>query len=124
MNLYLNALRRYAVFEGRSTRQEYWLFVLINVLIQIAAFTIASFTPESVAIVIMLAYAAYVLITLVPSIAVTVRRLHDMNRSGWWILIALFPFVGGIVLLVFLATEGDLNANKYGPNPLLRPVSE
>jgi len=86
---------KYAEFNGRAGRPEYWWFFLFVVLAGLAASMISNVLS-----------AVFTLATLLPSIAVATRRLHDTNRSGWWQLICLVPVVGIIVLLVFLAQEG------------------
>ena len=117
MNWYLTVLKKYAVFEGRARRKEYWSFYLINTLILIVFVAIAGanrgkiINPGNVLIVL------YLLALFIPSIAVTVRRLHDVGRSGWWIFISFVPFVGGIILLVFTFMDSQPNANQYGSNP-------
>jgi uncharacterized membrane protein YhaH (DUF805 family) len=108
---YMSALKKYADFSGRSRRSEYWYFALFNFLFAIGAVLIDGLIGMPIL------YFIYILGTLIPGLAVLVRRLHDTNRSGWWFLIALVPLVGGIVLLVFLATDSDPNENQYGLNP-------
>lgn len=115
MNWYLNVLKNYAGFSGRARRKEYWMFVLFNFIVA------AVLAGIGVAIDTQIPYAIYLVAVLVPAIAVMVRRLHDTGRSGWWILISLVPLVGGIVLLVFLASDGKPEANAYGENPKLAP---
>lgn len=111
MHWYLDVLKKYAVFEGRARRTEYWVFVLINFLISL----VLSILDSSLGLGFL--GSIYGLAVLVPSLAVTVRRLHDTNRSGWWILIGLVPLVGWIVLLIFMLIDSDPQANEYGPNP-------
>jgi uncharacterized membrane protein YhaH (DUF805 family) len=117
MNWYLTVLKKYAVFDGRARRKEYWFFQLINTLILIVLVAVGgvapgmSFSPARLLIVL------YLLAVLLPSLGVTVRRLHDTGRSGWWIFISFVPFVGGIILLVFTFMDSQPNANQYGPNP-------
>ena len=118
MNYYLGVLNKYAVFSGRAQRKEYWYFFLINLIISIA-FTvldiiIGSFSPE---IGIGILSGIYSLIILVPSLAVSVRRLHDTNHNGWFLLLNLIPIVGAIILIVYLTKDSQPNENKYGPNP-------
>jgi len=126
MHWYLDVLKKYAVFSGRARRQEYWMFFLFNILIIFAlAFIEVLLSPvtanargtsggnESVLASI------YQLAVLLPTLAVAVRRLHDTGRSGWWLLIALIPLVGGIILLVWLAQDSQSGDNSYGPNPKL-----
>jgi uncharacterized membrane protein YhaH (DUF805 family) len=115
---YLEVLKKYAVFGGRARRKEYWMFFLSNLVISFVLILIdiliGTFSPQGSA---GLLQGLYSLVVLIPSIAVTVRRLHDTGRSGWWILIALIPFIGGIVLLIFMALDSEPGANQYGLNP-------
>lgn len=114
MNWYLSVLKNYAVFEGRAHRTEYWMFVLFNFLISLAlAIVDAAIFGQGGGLLSPL----YALGVFIPSLAVGVRRLHDTNRSGWWLLIALVPLVGFIVLLVFTVSEGDKGPNDYGADP-------
>ena len=111
-------LRRYADFSGRSRRREYWMFALINVGIIVALTVLDAVTGSlSESAGIGLLSGLYCLAALVPSIAVSVRRLHDTGKSAWWILIGLIPLVGGIIALVFMATPGNSGPNVYGPDP-------
>nr|WP_255775647.1 DUF805 domain-containing protein [Microbulbifer sediminum] len=118
MNWYLAVLRKYAVFRGRARRKEYWYFVLFNILISLVLGAVDSatgnFHPETGLGVVS---GIYGLLVLIPSIAVTVRRLHDTGRSGWWFLLALIPVLGTIVLLVFMLLDSEAGRNEYGPNP-------
>ena len=118
MSWYLQALKKYAVFSGRSRRMEYWYFVLFNIIVSIVLGVIDGLlgTSGSYAGAGLLS-GIYGLAVLIPSLAVTVRRLHDTDRTGWWILIALMPLIGVIVLLVFALLEGTPGDNQYGPNP-------
>jgi uncharacterized membrane protein YhaH (DUF805 family) len=120
MNWYLEVLRKYAVFDGRARRKEYWYFFLINTVISIFLAFIDSFTGTiSEDVGIGLLDGLYALAVLIPGTAVTVRRLHDTDRSGWWILIGLIPVIGGIALLVFMVLDSTPGDNQYGPNPKL-----
>jgi len=120
MNWYLEVLRKYAVFDGRARRKEYWYFFLINTVISIFLAFIDSFTGTiSEDAGIGLLDGLYALAVLIPGTAVTVRRLHDTDRSGWWILIGLIPVIGGIALLVFMILDSTPGDNQYGPNPKL-----
>lgn len=117
MNWYLDVLKKYAVFNGRARRQEYWMFALFNIIaliiVAVVDFAIGTYP---------LLYAVYALAVFLPGLGVLVRRLHDTGRSGWWFLIILIPLVGAIILIVFLATEGNQTDNEYGPNPKLAPA--
>ena len=118
MNWYLEVLKKYALFSGRARRKEYWFFVLFNIIISIALAVIdgvtGSFSPEAG---MGLLGGIYTLAVLIPGIAVSVRRLHDTERSGWWLLIALVPLIGAIVLLVFMVQDSKPGQNQYGANP-------
>ena len=111
-------LKRYAEFTGRSRRKEYWMFTLLCVVVAVVLGIVESILGLGG----MVGYygpltALFLLAILVPSIAVGIRRLHDTNRSGWWILISFVPFVGGLILLVFYVLEGTRGPNEYGPDP-------
>jgi uncharacterized membrane protein YhaH (DUF805 family) len=109
----LVVFERYAQFDGRAGRAQYWWFFLANLIVGIVLQVIAGAADALVLLSI-----AYSLALLIPGLAVSVRRLHDTNRSGWWVLIALVPLAGIIILIVFLATEGDTGSNQYGnPDP-------
>ncbi|WP_112466707.1 DUF805 domain-containing protein [Streptomyces triticisoli] len=111
MNWYLEVLKKYAVFSGRARRKEYWMFILFNSIVSIVLFVIGQ------AIDVEILSSLYSLAVLLPSLGVTIRRLHDTNRSGWWILIGLVPLAGFIVLLVFTVSDSQPGDNQYGPNP-------
>lgn len=117
MNWYFAVLKKYAVFAGRARRREYWVFILINLLISLVLGVI----DKTMGIADEDGWGPfrgiYTLVILLPSIAVTVRRLHDTGRSGWWVLIGLLPCIGAIVLLVFTVDDSQTGENQYGPNP-------
>jgi uncharacterized membrane protein YhaH (DUF805 family) len=120
MNWYLQVLKKYAEFGGRSRRKEYWFFVLFSTLISILLISIDSATgtlrsPTGLGLL----SGIYSLAVLIPSLAVSVRRLHDTNRTGWWLLLGIVPLLGPIVLLVFFVSDGNPDDNEYGPNPKL-----
>lgn len=118
MNWFMTALRKYAVFTGRSRRSEYWYFALFYFLILFALSIIDVFAGTmSVEAEIGLFSGIFGLAMVVPSIAVGVRRLHDIGKSGWWILIGFIPLVGWIILLVWACRDSQPGANAYGPNP-------
>jgi len=115
---YLEALKKYAVFSGRSRRKEYWYFVLFNIIVAIVLSLIDMLLGTfSSASNIGLLSGIYSLAVLIPTIALTVRRLHDTDRSGWWILINLVPFIGSIVILIFALIDGTPGDNRFGPSP-------
>ncbi|MDT0378598.1 DUF805 domain-containing protein [Streptomyces sp. DSM 42041] len=116
MHWYLDVLKNYATFSGRARRKEYWMFTLFNAIVLVALLAIgfAALGENGVYL-----YLVYVVAVLVPTLAVTVRRLHDTGRTGWWYFISFVPLVGPIVLLVFLCTAGNPAPNQYGADPKL-----
>jgi uncharacterized membrane protein YhaH (DUF805 family) len=119
MQWYTDVIKKYAEFSGRARRKEYWMFVLFNAIIAIVLSLIdlaigLKFGPNDSFGVLS---GIYSLAVLVPSLAVSWRRLHDTDRSGWWYLINLVPCVGWIVFLVFTIMEGTPGDNQYGPDP-------
>lgn len=133
MDLMFQPLRKYADFTGRARRIELWLFWLLLIGIQIvfsiliglvAGPTAAVADPtDPFAVLNGPAKALYglfflmMLALLIPSLAVSIRRLHDTNRTGWWLLLGLIPFLGALVLLIFYLLDGTPGPNKYGPDP-------
>ncbi len=115
MSWYLEVLKKYAVFEGRARRKEYWFFSLFNYIFMALSFLIgfALFGFEGSSVLFLI----YALAILIPAIAVSVRRLHDTGRSGRSLLLLLIPLVGGIIFLVFTLEDGTPGENQYGPNP-------
>ena len=111
MEWYVGVLKKYADFSGRARRKEYWMFFLINIIIGIVLGFLATILKTSILSNI------YSIAVLIPGIAVCIRRLHDIGKSGWWWFIALIPLVGPIWLLVLVCTEGDSSNNQYGSNP-------
>jgi uncharacterized membrane protein YhaH (DUF805 family) len=112
MHWYMEVIRQYAVFEGRSRRTEYWTFMLFHIIIFVVLRIIDGIAGTS-----GLISSIYALAVLLPALAVSVRRLHDTDRSGWWLLATFFPFLGAIVLLLFMAQDSDPKTNEYGPSP-------
>jgi uncharacterized membrane protein YhaH (DUF805 family) len=118
MNWYLQALKKYADFSGRARRKEYWFFVLFNIIISVVLTVCDVFMGTySAAANIGILTAIYTLAVLIPGIAVSVRRLHDTGRSGWWLLIVLVPLIGALVLLIFMFIDSQPGQNAYGPSP-------
>ncbi len=103
----IEPFRRYADFEGRARRAEYWWFALGY----FAALLILGLLGGFLGIFLLVG-------AVVPSLAVNVRRLHDVDKSGWWILLGAVPLVGGIILLIWHCTQGTDGTNRYGPDPL------
>src|SRR3989344_2799622 len=114
MNYYVSVLQKYAVYEGRALRTEFWMFVLINIIISVLLSVVASVIKIPGANYLS---SLYSLVVLLPSLAVGARRLHDTDRSGWWQLIVLVPLIGIIVLIVLWAKESQSGDNQYGPVP-------
>ena len=113
-------LSKYATFQGRATRSEYWWFALFMTLVVIAAmvvdFLIFGYDPADTTS-FGVVYSLVSLGLLLPSLGALVRRLHDVDRSGWWYFIVLVPIIGVIVLIVFLVKRGTPGTNRYGPDP-------
>ena len=117
MQWFTAVLKKYATFSGRARRREYWFFTLFYILIYIALILVDTVTGSLSGGGIGLLSGLFALGMLIPSLAVTFRRLHDTNRSGWWILISLIPLIGAIVLLVFMVMDSQPGTNDYGDNP-------
>lgn len=118
MNWYLKVLKNYAVFSGRAQRAEYWFFFLFSMIASILLLAADGMIGTmDMELGLGLLYVAYSLAVLIPSLAVSVRRLHDIGKSGWWLLIGFIPFIGPIVLLVFFILDSQAVENTYGPNP-------
>lgn len=117
-------LRRYADFGGRSPRAEYWWFALAYLIVLMIAAAIDGVLGTGFGRVGGLFYALVALAAFVPSLAVTIRRLHDLDRSGWWMLLAFIPLIGGIVLLVWFCSRGTVGPNRFGHDPLAGDVAE
>jgi uncharacterized membrane protein YhaH (DUF805 family) len=127
MKWYLKVLRQFADFRGRARRTEYWMFTLFNLIFFAVAaaldnltgltFKITSATGETIPFFYGWIYLLYALFVIIPGLAVSVRRLHDVGKSGWMILIAFIPIVGAIWLLVLHCTDSQPGPNNWGPNP-------
>ena len=120
IDYYKSVLKNYANFDGRARRSEYWYYTLMNVIIVITLeilLGVGAMVSSVLAIIVGLLLIVYAIGTLVPSISVMVRRLHDIGKSGWWYFIALIPLAGPIWLIVLLATDSQPGSNEYGINP-------
>ena len=118
MSWFMTALKNYAVFSGRSRRSEYWYFGLFYLIFYAGFAVLDGITGTfDVRSGMGLFTGILTLGLLLPSLAVSVRRLHDTGRSGWWLLIGIIPLIGGIVLIVWFAQDGELGVNRFGPNP-------
>lgn len=116
MNHYLAVLKKYAEFNGRSSRTEFWMYTLFNIIISVVLQVLIAALPD-MAMIFTGVLLVYALGTLIPSLAVAVRRLHDIGKSGWAILFGLIPVIGGIILIVFYVKESQPGTNQFGPNP-------
>jgi uncharacterized membrane protein YhaH (DUF805 family) len=113
MKWYLAVLTNYVGFSGRAQRAEYWYFFLFYILIYVVLGLLDQFVLGRGPVLVL----AYALVVLIPSTAVSIRRLHDIGKSGWWLFIALVPLVGGLILLYFMVLDSQAGDNAYGPNP-------
>jgi uncharacterized membrane protein YhaH (DUF805 family) len=117
MEWFKKCMNQYADFSGRARRKEYWMFSLFyflsiigTLVVDVILMSVIGSSMPFITILFMLAVA-------VPSLSVMVRRLHDTDRSGWWFLVTLVPFVGSFILLFFLCVDGTVGENRFGPNP-------
>ena len=118
MNWYLKVLRQYADFKGRARRKEFWIFMLISGIISWITVAIdyalgTNIDGSTIGVINII----YILVVMIPALAVAVRRLHDIGKSGWMYLIILIPIVGPIWLIVLWATDSNPGENQYGANP-------
>jgi uncharacterized membrane protein YhaH (DUF805 family) len=102
----------YVNFNDRAPRSEYWYWILFTVIAEVVVAAIDR------ALGIHLIAALLVLAIVIPTFAVTIRRLHDLDRSGWWIFLSFIPLIGGIILLIWFCTRGTEGPNRFGPDPL------
>lgn len=119
MQWYLQVLKSYKVFSGRSCRKECLMFILINTIVCVILNIIQSLIGMEFPILTMI----YTLAVFLPAIAVAVRRLHDIERSGYWVLMGLIPVIGTIGLLVFLCQKGTSGSNRYGNDPTQKEIN-
>jgi uncharacterized membrane protein YhaH (DUF805 family) len=131
MSLMFEPLRKYAQFSGRARRSEYWLFFLLIVIAEIVYFAVLGAAggfspngPSGAAMAVMGIFSLAFLGVIIPGLAVSFRRLHDTDRSAWWLLISLIPGIGGLVLLVFYLLPGTNGPNKFGPDPKASPTGD
>lgn len=118
MKWYLKVLKHYADFSGRARRKEYWMFVLFNMIFLIVAIildNVLGLTVDDSPFGVF--YFLYGFAIVIPALAVNVRRLQDVGKSGWWFLIIFVPFIGPVWLFVLLVIESQQGYNKWGQNP-------
>lgn len=112
---FINVLKyKYFQPQGRARRKEYWMYTLFMYVVAVALIFVAYALSETLGSVV---YTLLILGTIAPGLTLSIRRLHDIGKSGWWMFICLIPFVGGIVLLVFFCLDSQPGENTYGPNP-------
>ncbi|GLX64937.1 MULTISPECIES: DUF805 domain-containing protein [Proteus] len=125
MNWYLEVIKNnYANFSGRARRKEYWMFTLVNTIIITVLYAILISSVDmntgemsSLGSIAGIIIGIYSLAIIVPSLAVTIRRFHDQDKSGWMFLLAFIPAVGGLIVFVFMCLEGTKGDNRFGPDP-------
>ncbi|SUD89965.1 DUF805 domain-containing protein [Psychrobacter phenylpyruvicus] len=123
MDWFVDAIKnKYAQFDGRARRKEYWMFQLFYWLFYLVFFMILGLLTglgdsESITTLGAMIIFIFMLGLIIPMWAVTIRRLHDTGKSGWWALITFIPYIGPIVLLIFCCLDSEPGMNKYGPNP-------
>ncbi|WP_323930558.1 DUF805 domain-containing protein [Aeromonas veronii] len=117
MNWYISVLKQYAVFSGRAHRTEYWMFVLCNVIVMLLLGMVDKLIGGDNELISSI----YSLAVLLPSLAVAARRLHDTDRSAWWLLLGLIPIIGTLVLIYFMVCNGQQGPNRFGEDPKAAP---
>jgi uncharacterized membrane protein YhaH (DUF805 family) len=123
LNWYIDVVKKYTVFVGRACRAEYWYFSLVHTLVSVLLSVLDfSLGYAHLSIGVGLLSGVYTLAVMLPVAGVTIRRLHDTNRSGWWLLIAFIPLLGLIALLVMLTLKGTDGENPYGAEAAPKPI--
>lgn len=117
MNWYISVLKQYAVFSGRARRTEYWMFVLCNVIVMLLLGMVDKLIGGDNELISSI----YSLAVLLPSLGVAARRLHDTDRSAWWLLLGLIPVIGTLVLIYFMVCNGQQGPNRFGDDPKAAP---
>lgn len=113
MNWFIDCItKNYANFSGRARRKEYWMFVLFSVILGIITVIIDMMIRGAFIVTMIFSLAIFL-----PNLAVTVRRLHDTDKSGWWVLLQFIPYLGGIIILIFCLIDSTPGTNQYGENP-------
>lgn len=113
MHWYLDVLKNhYMDFNGRASRKEYWMYTLVVAILSVILVILVNISE-----VFYLLYTIFILINIIPTWALSVRRLHDIGKTGWWLLVNLIPVIGSIILFVFTCIGSQPGANQYGKNP-------
>ena len=128
MNWYLKVLKQYADFEGRARRKEYWMYYLFNTIILVALMLVMMAGTISknnwLSLIGKILYYGYIIVVFIPSVAVCVRRLHDIGKSGWYYFIGLIPLVGQVILIIWFCKDSQEGENEYDINPKEGDLSE
>ena len=119
MNYYIDGFKKAFDFNGRATRTQYWMFALFNILVFIVLLGLIAVlggkeSGNAIASILGVVYFLYALVQIIPGIAIGIRRLHDINYSGWWLLISFVPFIGGIWLLILMCLPTVNAGNRFG----------
>ena len=123
IDYYVGPIKNYAVFSGRATRKEYWLFFFLNLIIYCLLAISEGFFRGFYGTQVPVISFAYIIALLTPSLAVTARRIHDVGKSAWWLLVGLIPVLGAVWLAILLMSFGsESGENEYGPNPHRTPT--
>lgn len=117
MKEFVDVFKKAFVFNGRSRRKEYWMFVLFSTLISIVLSIVDTVAGLELAEGMGILGGLFSILIIIPTISVTIRRLHDIGRSGWWILLSFIPIIGWITLFIFSLLDSQSGTNAYGPNP-------
>ena len=118
MNWYLKCWKQYADFSGRARRKEYWIFSLINYIIIFFLYILQIVMIKSTLwLIFPIIFFLYAVAVFLPGLAVNIRRLHDIGKSGWWYLIYLIPIIGAIWLTVLMCLDSEPGENQWGENP-------
>lgn len=123
MNWYIKVFKQYFDFTGRARRKEFWMFALFHFLFLFTTtFLVFYLTGDlyedtETNWVYVTIICSYLLLSIIPSVALTIRRLHDTGKSGWWYLIVIIPYIGWFTIIIFACMEGNRGTNKWGPNP-------
>lgn len=117
MKWFIDAFKKAFNFSDRSRRTEYWMFTLVAIIISIALTIIDAVVGLELAEGVGILSTLFSLLIIIPGLSLTVRRLHDIGKSGWWVLITLIPLIGAIILLVFTVKDSEPSSNEYGMNP-------
>ena len=117
MNWFLECFRKYGDFTGRASRPEYWWFLVVHLSLSVVLLAADLLFGTLTAMGFGVLSGIFILVTIIPAWAVSVRRLHDTGRTGWWVLLGIVPYIGGLILLILQAQRGQAEKNAYGEPP-------